>query len=86
MNISGYNRRHTPTHPFKIHIVCTFYFEKKKNSWKPLLFHSFSMGWHDISIFIPNGAVGYTNNVLPMCKFPAAYGFHDLIYLIVQLL
>ena len=34
--------------------------------------------WHDISIFIPKGTVGFTNNLLTMFKFPAYSGFHNL--------
>ena len=34
--------------------------------------------WHDISMFILNGAVGYTNNILPLFKFQAYSGFHYL--------
>ena len=34
--------------------------------------------WHDISIFIPKGTVGFTNNLLPMFKFQAYSGFYNL--------
>ena len=36
--------------------------------------------WHDIIIFIPKGTVGFTNNILPMFKFQAYSGFHNLFW------